>query len=699
MTSLARFLCGTLLLTQAGCRAISLLGLSSPSSGAPPLARYLDLPRAIDPSLSPDGQRLAFLSDLPGLPQPYRLELGASGEPPANPSAFLRMATLPHRVQVVRWLGDKEEALLGYDRGGSENTQFSLLNTDTRGMTPLTDQPAVRHLFGAIHPDGTRLVYASNERNKKDFDLMLRELHKPEAARRLLEGKGHLEPRGFSPDGKRLLVTEHLSGASQNLHQLTFKEDGSVSAWTQITTNTDEARNEEACYIGPLVLSLSDLGREHLSLVLLRPEFPQIGTIPILNEPVDIERLACSPSGDRFAVASNVQGRHQLRVYKIAKSTSPPGSFPLLGLPFPLPAVLPQAIPTGTFPLAPGVDFATQPPPEQALLVLHGRSALVEFPAHHLPSGVIRTLSFSRDGSTLAVQLGRATEPDQIWTIHTDDGATTQRTSAGELMKGLPAMAEPELVQVKSFDEVEIPVFFHKPAGKSGEKFPAVVWVHGGPESQYQPSFSPLIQAMLARGIAVAAPNVRGSTGYGKRYSHLDDVEKREDSVKDLAAVNRWLRERDDIDGQHLAVMGGSYGGYMVLATMTTNPELWAAGVDVVGIANFETFLRNTAPYRRAQREAEYGRLEGDQELLKRLSPIHKIEKIQAPLFVIHGANDPRVPIGEAEQIVTALQQRNHPVTYLRFDDEGHGLSRRENQIKAYGQVLEFLGRTLRPGG
>jgi len=204
-----------------------------------------------------------------------------------------------------------------------------------------------------------------------------------------------------------------------------------------------------------------------------------------------------------------------------------------------------------------------------------------------------------------------------------------------------------------------------------------------------------VIQYLVGHGYIVAAPNVRGSTGYGKRYAHLDDVALREDSVRDLGAVNAWLRGRPDVAPERIAVYGGSYGGYMVLAALTLQPELWAAGCDVVGIANFRTFLERTAPYRRALREAEYGALARDGELLDRLSPIHRVDRIRAPLFVIHGANDPRVPVSEAEQIVAALRARQQRVEYLRFDNEGHGVTRRENRIRAYGDLVRFFDEVL----
>lgn len=226
-----------------------------------------------------------------------------------------------------------------------------------------------------------------------------------------------------------------------------------------------------------------------------------------------------------------------------------------------------------------------------------------------------------------------------------------------------------------------------------------MVLVHGGPEGQTTAYFHFLIQFLVNNGYAVLAPNVRGSTGYGKAYSHLDDVEKRMDSVADLAQAAQWLRQQPEIDGERLVVYGGSYGGFMVLSALTTYPDLWAAGVCLVGISNFVTFLENTSGYRRAHREAEYGSLERDREFLERIAPINHIDKLTAPLMVIHGANDPRVPLSEAEQMVAALRARGVPVEFLVFDDEGHGLVKLKNKLVAYPAVIAFLEKYVGGGG
>ena len=200
----------------------------------------------------------------------------------------------------------------------------------------------------------------------------------------------------------------------------------------------------------------------------------------------------------------------------------------------------------------------------------------------------------------------------------------------------------------------------------------------------------------MNEGQTVVAPNIRGSVGYGKTYHHLDDIEKRLDSVRDAAALNKHLSEVGIADADKIAVMGTSYGGYMTLSCVAQNPDLWCAGVDTVGMSNLETFLENTAEYRRAHRESEYGSLANHREILREVSPIHKVNDITAALMVVHGANDPRVPVGEAEQIVASLRNRDVPVEYLRYEDEGHGISKRKNQFDCYPKVAAFLKKHLK---
>jgi dipeptidyl aminopeptidase/acylaminoacyl peptidase len=304
-------------------------------------------------------------------------------------------------------------------------------------------------------------------------------------------------------------------------------------------------------------------------------------------------------------------------------------------------------------------------------------------PVEGLPGGVITALAFAPDGS-LTVTTGPPDDSTDVWAASPAVARRT-RSAVGGLDRS--GFVRPVLEEVESFDGRRIPYLRFGEAGR-----PALCWVHGGPESQFRPQMAAVIQYLCAQGITVAAPNVRGSTGYGRTYHHLDDVRKRLDSVADLAALAQALGAGA---GTPVGVMGGSYGGYMTMAAITEHPALWQCAVNIVGIVNFVTFLERTGAYRRALREAEYGSLERDREFLESISPIRKIDLIACPLMVIHGANDPRVPVGEAEQVVEALRARSAPVEYLRYEDEGHGITRLSNRLDCYPRVAAFLQRHL----
>jgi dipeptidyl aminopeptidase/acylaminoacyl peptidase len=296
------------------------------------------------------------------------------------------------------------------------------------------------------------------------------------------------------------------------------------------------------------------------------------------------------------------------------------------------------------------------------------------------------------DGDRVAFAFSTPTEPHQVWVHDFGSGAARKLTDLGAVEDGI----EPELHRFDSFDGESIPVFLFRPEGEG--PFPVVVTVHGGPESQWRPwysgGFGAFTQYLVARGYAVAAPNVRGSTGYGKRFEHLDDVEKRLDSVADLASLHAWLAARSEIDGSRTVVYGRSYGGYMVLAALAFQPELWAAGIEFVGISNLRTFLENTSAWRRAAREREYGPL-SDPELLERLSPWSRLDGIRAPLFIEHGRNDPRVPVSESEAIHRELVQRGVRCELVIYEDEGHPVEKLVNRVDVFERAVAFLDEVV----
>jgi dipeptidyl aminopeptidase/acylaminoacyl peptidase len=304
-----------------------------------------------------------------------------------------------------------------------------------------------------------------------------------------------------------------------------------------------------------------------------------------------------------------------------------------------------------------------------------------------LPHGVVADASFSPDGNALTFTAASPIEPSAPWLWRDGVARAVWRPDAPASLRNF------DLVAWTSFDGTRIPGWLALPrAPKPAGGYPAIVWVHGGPVSQARPNFRADMQMLLAQGFAVLLPNVRGSAGYGRAYAQSDDVAKRLDSVTDLAHGRQWLAAHPSIDANRIGIMGQSYGGFMVMAAITEHPELWRAAVNYYGIADFVTLLAGTGPWRSNHRAAEYGHPERDAELFARISPIHRIDRVRAPVLIAHGMRDPRVPIGESEQFVTALRKRQKKVSYVTFDYAGHGFIRPDDKRRIYREVAEFFG-------
>jgi dipeptidyl aminopeptidase/acylaminoacyl peptidase len=308
----------------------------------------------------------------------------------------------------------------------------------------------------------------------------------------------------------------------------------------------------------------------------------------------------------------------------------------------------------------------------------------------------IPSIVWAPDSSAFAMLISSPTDPGSIFRVDARTGETTLIIDGRAQLPDDLQLSPPTVHRVPTPDGEQVPCFVHRPPADADPRLAgaSVLHIHGGPESLAMRQFSPVIQALAAVGFTVLVPNVRGSNGYGKRWVSLDDVDLRLDSVADLAALHSWLPELD-LDPDRSALWGGSYGGYMVLAGVTMQPELWAAGVDIVGMSSLVTFLENTSAYRRAYREREYGRLDRDREFLIKASPITYLDQLASPLFVIHGANDPRVPLSEAEQICAALDERGVRNELRVYYDEGHGLAKRVNRLDAYPPAIAFLTDVL----
>jgi dipeptidyl aminopeptidase/acylaminoacyl peptidase len=328
----------------------------------------------------------------------------------------------------------------------------------------------------------------------------------------------------------------------------------------------------------------------------------------------------------------------------------------------------------------------------------HGYSVLRIGPADderpvikELPRGIVTDLSWSSDGSSLAFALATPTDPPSLWIWRAGVAEIAWRPEATPM-----PFANIEPVTWASFDGAKIPGWLalpQRPRPNNGH--PAIMWVHGGPVGQTRPNFRQDMQMLLAQGFAVLMPNVRGSSGYGRTYTVSDDVERRLNSVADLAHGRKWLASHPAIDGERIGIMGQSYGGFMVMSAITEYPDLWSAAVNYYGIADFVTLLAGTGPWRRTHRAAEYGDPERDAALFARISPIHRVDRIKVPVLIAHGSRDPRVPIGESEQYVTALRERQKPVSYLTFDYAGHGFIRPDDRRRIYRAVAEFFAAHL----
>ena len=606
------------------------------------IARFLNISTAYAPNLTADGQNLVFIGTQTGIPQVWRVGVTPGETGPLWPD---QLTFGSDRVQGV-WLEPTsgEQLIFARDEGGGENAQLFLLTLGTGDEVTLTEGfEGAMHTFGSWSADGSRFFFAANRRDKALFDLYAQTLGEPAELIWQNDVPGYLQDVTVAPSGNHVAFGRAQSSSRSKLLEL------DLTSGTSRTLSLKEARYSVVAYAdeGRSLLVLTDLNSDFLYLARLELETGEF--TPLVQPNWDVDCASLAPDGRTLAYVVNEGGAGKLYCYDLTTDT----------------------IQTDT--------IQKVPDPADALGVAAMLDARLSFSADS------RRLAFSFYGATCTSDL-------YVWNLEADTLTAATRSSHGGLSPA--TFTAPELVHYPTFDALAIPAWYYRPKAQA-EPVPAVVIVHGGPEGQSRPTLNFLAQFLVQHGYAVLVPNVRGSAGYGNRYSHLDDVEKRMDSVADLAYGARWLASQPGV-AERMAVYGGSYGGFMVLSALTTYPELFAAGVDIVGISNFVTFLENTSGYRRAHREAEYGTLREDRGFLEDISPLSHLDKLGAPLMVIHGANDPRVLLGEAEQLVGALGARDVETEFLVFDDEGHGLVKLANKLVAYPAIAAFLDRQLK---
>ena len=529
------------------------------------------------------------------------------------------------------------------DIGGNEFDQIYWYDMNTRNAEMLSDG-ASRNFGMSWSNKGDQFAFTSSRRNKMDFDIYISDMKSPKVATLKVDrGSGYWVAVDWSPDDSKLIVIQYLSSTKSNSYILDLKTEG----LTQINDAKTEAVFLASGWdkTGKKIYATTNMGREFNTLVQYDVSSKKIEYITD-DIPWDIDEFTTNTSRTKAAFTVNENGFSQLYV----------------------------------------MDIAT--------------NAYKKVP--NLPVGQINAIKFKPSKAELAMVLNSTETPGDVYALNLNSLKMTRWTTSEVGGLDTSLFPKPELINFETFDKVDgkirtIPAFVYKPLNVEGP-LPVMISIHGGPEGQHTPSFSSFY-AFLANemGIAIIAPNVRGSAGYGKTFLKLDNGFNREDSVKDIGKLIEWIENNPDFDKDKVAVFGGSYGGYMVLSSMYNFSDKLKCGVDIVGISNFVTFLENTEAYRRDLRRAEYGD-ERDPEMrtyLESISPTNHVTEFKSPLFVIQGANDPRVPASESEQMVKSIRENNGKVWYMLAKDEGHGFRKKENSDRMTEAVAVFLQEHL----
>jgi dipeptidyl aminopeptidase/acylaminoacyl peptidase len=524
------------------------------------------------------------------------------------------------------------------DQGGNEFAQVYWYDTATRAVRMLTDGKGLNGGLTWSH-DGRRVAFHGTGRDSISYDLYIAEPANKLAAPRLVFNgfQKSWSVQDWSPDDTKLLINNFVSANESHLYVM----DIASAALTPVSEGPETASVSQARFAPD--------GRGVYLVTNRDSEFQQLRRVDLVTGavetltghiPWDIDTFACSDDGRYLAWVANVDGQSRLTVVNVATRNE------------------------------------TLPP---------------------LPDGQIGRIAFDRTGKKLGLSFESAQSPRDVFVLEVERNALVRYTKseAGPIdpLQFVPA----ELVRFPTFDREsgknrQIPAFIYRPPTPGPH--PVYIDIHGGPEAQYTPSFSPFTQFLVRElGFVVIAPNVRGSSGYGKTYMNLDNGEDREDSVKDIGALLVWIGLQKDLDATNVFVSGGSYGGYMALASMVNFSDRLRGGIDVVGISNFVTFLESTSAYRRDLRRPEYGdeRLPKMRAYLQRISPLTNAARISRPLLVVQGLNDPRVPATESQQMVVKIRARGGEVWYLAAKDEGHGFRKKANRDFYQRTIVTFL--------
>jgi dipeptidyl aminopeptidase/acylaminoacyl peptidase len=585
------------------------------------------------PSFSPDGQRLAFVSDLTGIPQVWTVSVDG-GWPEL-------VTDMDDQVGEVLWSPDGEWLAFSLAPGGGMNTQVYLVRPDGTGLHRITDGGKENNWLGGWSHDGRILTLSSNRSGPESMDVYAYDMDAAQL-RLLAENSGIGGAADLSRDGKRAVLWRMESRSSNNL----FLRDLETASERLITPHEGPGTFSGGVFSpdGSSIYISSNKDGDRIAFARVGIDEggePQPIAVIASRRDAELQSFEMTEDAETAALIWNVAGRSELELR----------------------------------------DLRT----------------LEVLPGPELPAEIVRGLTFSKDGTYLAMVLSGSASPSDIWVLERRSGRLRQITRSPHAGVDLDSLVRPELVRYEAHDGLALSGWLYRPRGLSGPT-PYVVSFHGGPEGQERPSFRARYQALLSRGIGVFAPNVRGSSGFGKRFVNLDNGELRFDGIKDIQASVAYLVDNAIAHPDRIGIMGGSYGGYMTLVGLSWYPELFAAGANLFGMVNFATFFAHTEPWMAAISTVEYGDPETQADLLRDLSPIHRLDRIKAPTIVLHGANDTNVPVVEAEQVVESLRARGVPVEYVLFPDEGHGFRKTPNKIKATTAIVRWFETHLKKG-
>lgn len=607
------------------------------------LAPYMNLRGAGTPSISPDGKWILYTSSVSGTAQLWKIP--AKATPDGQCYWPEQMTFFSDPVTSAQISPDGKSVIFRKDNNGDEKGQLYVMPFMGGELDSVTKNPKAIH-NGGFSNDGKYIYYTSNERTEAFTDIyrMIIATRKIEVLHR---SKAQDFMAGISPDHRWLFISREEGAGNDRLYVKDLKTQD-PDAEPRLITPFDGTAGFQPRHISndsKRIYIVTDMNSdmEYRAYIDFQEANPKIVSRELGMHEIDQDVF--SEKEDIEIVTRNIDGVSQMIIY--------------------------QFTPEGEF----------------------GKERVVKGPK--LPEGgFISNLQISDDANVIAFNVTSPTDPGSIYVFNRKNNTTQRITKVN--FAGLDPSTFVSCKQVKfpSFDKAMVPALYYQ-SSVPGKK-PAICYMHGGPESQERPWFNPQIQYFLARGYNVLVPNVRGSTGYGKEYTLADNATKRMTSVNDMRYAAYWLAKQPDVDSNKRIIYGGSYGGFMSLAAMTMQPEIWAAGIDLFGIANFHSFLKNTGAWRQKNRILEYGDPVKDSAFLVQVSPLTHVNAIRKPLFVYQGKNDPRVPATESEQIVEAVKKKGIPVEYILLPDEGHGLSKRENRVRVLTAMVDFLDREVK---